>query len=216
MTADCDLPVSLKFTEIWLSIFNMFIDVGALDMFSHDTHLPYGLEDSVKLASTIDRLTIHIEQFQEPNFTEENLPKAKFFFLKADTIRFVNAFFDNCNHSNCFVHKGSFNVNIASTQLLLAVLLLGATCTSPEDAAIVEGFSERESRVFHVWRSRISTTSVSRESSKTFAKYIQLVQVTMLTIVLQTSSQLNVRRRIRIWRMPALVFVVRFWISPRY
>ncbi|BCR86811.1 uncharacterized protein ACHE_30798S [Aspergillus chevalieri] len=179
-------------------------------MLSHDAHLLYGLEDSAKLESTIDRLTIHLEQLQVSDPMEEaELPKKELFLSKANIIRFVNAFFDNSNHSNCFVYKGSFNVNTASTQLLLAILLLGATCISPEDAATAEKFSERfeysvfESPEFQRLLYQENHPTPSREN-------IQLVQAAMLTIVLRPSTgQLETERRIRIQRVPALVSAVR-------
>lgn len=206
----CDSMVSFQFTESWLSIFHTFIDVEALDMLSHDAHLLYGLEDSAKLESTIDRLTIHLEQLQVSDPMEEaELPKKELFLSKANIIRFVNAFFDNSNHSNCFAYKGSFNVNTASTQLLLAILLLGATCISPEDAATAEKFSERfeysvfESPEFQRLLYQENHPTPSREN-------IQLVQAAMLTIVLRPSTgQLETERRIRIQRVPALVSAVR-------
>lgn len=95
------------------------------------------------LASTTDRLTIHLEQLQVPDLVEEvGIPKAGLFLMKANIIRFVNAFFNNSNHSSCFIYKDSLNVNTASTQLLLAILLLGATCISPEDDATAKEFQK--------------------------------------------------------------------------
>jgi len=142
-TAGCDSMVSCPFTETWFSIIHTFMEVGALEMPSHDVYLLYRLEDSVKLASTIDRLTIHLGQLQESVFTEADLPESEPFLSKANIIRFVNTFSNDSNHSNCFIHKDSFNVNTASTQLLLAIILLGATCTLPEDSATAEKFSKR-------------------------------------------------------------------------
>ncbi|KAL4781354.1 hypothetical protein BJX76DRAFT_363585 [Aspergillus varians] len=206
----CDSVLPYQFSETWLSVFHAFVDVSELDMSFCEAGVLYGLGDSEGLASTVDRLAAHLDQLQGSKYTRATtILNAEAFLSQANVIRFVNAFFNNANHSNCIIHKGSFNVNTASTNLVLAIILLGATSISPEDAATADALSEAvEHSVFEgpefkhlLYQEAHPTPSPA---------YIQLVQAAGLILVLRISTgQLAARRRIRIQRIPALVSAAR-------
>lgn len=121
----------------------------------------------------------------------------------------MNGFFENAYKNNPFIHKASFNINTASPHLLLAILLLGSTCISPEDASAAEVYCDAvEYSIFE--GSGFRHLVFEEKSPGPSTGTIELIQASILLIELQASrSQLDVRRRIRVQRLPAIVSLVR-------
>jgi hypothetical protein len=140
---------------------------------------------------------------------ELDVAKAKIFFSPTNLHRFVNSFFENSADGDRFIHKASFNVNTASTTLLSTILLLGATCASPSDAAVAEEYATLvEYSVFEdVEFRQLLYHDRNPQQSK---ENIELVQAAVLILTLQGSrDRVEVKRRIRIQRFPSLVSVAR-------
>jgi hypothetical protein len=124
-------------------------------------------------------------------------------------MRFVNGFFEYAYSSNPFIHKASFNVNSASRYLVLAILLFGLTYAFPENAsAYSEYFDVVEYLIFE--GPEFQQLLHQKEHPVISPEIIQLIQAAILMIELQGSqSNVEIKRRIRVQRLPALIFVVR-------
>lgn len=210
-TSSYDLVELDQLIETWPSIFRTFINVDALDAPSRSLDLPYGLNESTNLTELIDGLIRYLEQAPIPHFRKNKLDqvKARAFFSEANIITFVDGFFENAYKSNPFIHKASFNINTASPHLLLAILLLGSTCVSPEDASTAEVYCDAvEYSIFEGPEFR--RLLFEEKSPGPSYGNIELIQASILLIELQASRpQLEVKRRIRVQRLPAIVSLVR-------
>jgi hypothetical protein len=124
-------------------------------------------------------------------------------------MRFVNAFFQYAYSSNPFIHKASFNVNTASWYLVLAILLFGFTYASPgNSSAYNEYYDVVEYLIFE--GSEFQRLLRQKEHPLISKEIIQLIQAAILMIELQGSqSDVEIKRRIRVQRLPALISVVR-------
>lgn len=210
-TSSGDLVEFDQLIETWPSIFRTFVNFDALDPPSRSPDLPYGLDESTDLAELIDGLIRYLEQAPVPQFRKNMLDKvkARAFFSEANIIPFVNAFFENAYKSNPFIHKASFNINTASPHLLLAILLLGSTCISPEDASAAEVYCDAvEYCIFEGPEFRRLLFEEKNPGPST--GNIELIQASIILIELQASRpQLEARRRVRVQRLPAMVSLVR-------
>lgn len=197
-------------TGFWQSIFHDFIDTSALGPPSQETGLTYGCHESENIPMTIDRLLTELKQYQThlPGI-KPDLVKAEAFFSSSNLLKFVTSFFQHCYTSDRFVHEASFNVNTVSTALLLAVVLLGATCASPADAALAEQYlTVAEYLVFE--NTGFHQLLYHDENPPQSRKNIELVQAAIIVMYLQSASdQVEFKRRIRIQRFPSLVSVIR-------
>ncbi|KAJ9218160.1 transcriptional regulator family: Fungal Specific TF [Paecilomyces variotii] len=197
-------------TGFWQSIFHDFIDTSALGPPSQETGLTYGCHESENIPVTIDRLLTELKQYQThlPGI-KPDLIKAEAFFSSSNLLKFVTSFFQHCYTSDRFVHEASFNVNTVSTALLLAVVLLGATCASPADAALAEQYlTVAEYLVFE--NTGFHQLLYHDENPPQSRKNIELVQAAIIVMYLQSASdQVEFKRRIRIQRFPSLVSVIR-------
>jgi hypothetical protein len=125
-------------------------------------------------------------------------------------MRFVDAFFQYAYSSNPFIHKASFNVNTASRYLVLAMLLFGLTYASPENAS---AYNEYLNVVeFHIFEGPEFQQILRQKEHPVISKeIIQLIQAAILVLELQGSQHdVEIKRRIRVQRLPILISVVRF------
>ncbi|KAL3478160.1 hypothetical protein BJX99DRAFT_224720 [Aspergillus californicus] len=195
-------------TETWPSLFHTFVDDSAWDPSSHGSEL-YGLH-SPELTRTSETLMLCLENASVTGVSRTGFNRTARSFFSEDSIRrYVTAFFENAYHSNPFIHKASFDVNAASPLLVIAILLLGSTCVSPEDASAAGGYCDLiESLVFE--GPEFLGILCGRKDHTISIQTVQLLQAAILTIQLQGSQQeVTTKRRIRVQRIPALVFVVR-------
>ncbi|KAI9373636.1 hypothetical protein BJX61DRAFT_533032 [Aspergillus egyptiacus] len=196
--------------DTWPFLFHAFINPAALSPPIQASGLMYGVDDEACLAETINRLILHLEQSAAPNArgTNFNRARARSFFSRENVVRSINAFFDRVYNSNPIIYRASFNINTTSLNLVLAVLLLGATCLSPEDASAAEVYYEAaEYCIFEGQEFR--RLLYEEEHPLLSAENIQLIQASLLIMLLGFKGPLEVRRRVRIQRFPALVSIVR-------
>ncbi|KAG2412878.1 hypothetical protein HFD88_010435 [Aspergillus terreus] len=195
--------------DAWPFLFYAFINSAAVDPPIQPSGLMYGTDEDARLAETIDRLIVHLEQSPAPNAgTKFSRARARLFFSKDNIIRFVNAFFDIVYNSNPIIYRASFNITTTSLNLVLAVLLIGATCLSPEDAGGAEEFYHAtEYCIFEGTEFR--RILYEEENPCPSADNIQLIQASILIMLQGFKGPLEVRRRVRIQRFPALVSIVR-------
>ncbi|KAL5364219.1 hypothetical protein BJX96DRAFT_156941, partial [Aspergillus floccosus] len=204
------LSTSNHVADAWPFLFYAFINSAAVDPPIQPSGLMYGTDEEARLAQTIERLIVHLEQSPAPNAGGKkfNRARARSFFSKENIIRSVNAFFDMVYNSNPIIYRASFNINTVSLNLVLAVLLIGATCLSPEDARAAEEFyNATEYCIFEGPGFR--RILYEEENPVPSAEKIQLVQASILIMLQGFKGPLEVRRRVRIQRFPALVSVVR-------
>ncbi|GAB1218143.1 hypothetical protein ATERTT37_007395 [Aspergillus terreus] len=195
--------------DAWPFLFYAFIDSAAVDPPIQPSSLMYGTDEDARLAETIDRLIVHLEQSPAPNAGRKfSRARARLFFSKDNIIRFVNAFFDIVYNSNPIIYRASFNINTTSLNLVLAVLLIGATCLSPEDAGAAEEFYHAtEYCIFEGTEFR--RILYEEENPFPSADNIQLIQASILIMLQGFKGPLEVRRRVRTQRFAALVSIVR-------
>ncbi|GES58092.1 hypothetical protein ATEIFO6365_0004024300 [Aspergillus terreus] len=196
--------------DSWPFLFYAFINSAAVDPPIQPSGLMYGTDENARLVETIDRLIVHLEQSPAPNARGKKFSRARarLFFSKENIIRFVNAFFDMVYNSNPIIYRASFNINTASLNLVLAVLLIGATCLSPEDAGAAEEFYHAtEYCIFEGTEFR--RILYEEENPFPSADNIQLIQASILIMLQGFKGPLEVRRRVQIQRYPALVSIVR-------
>lgn len=200
-----------QFTETWPFLFHAFINPSALDMTSQTSGLLYGLDDYPSLSRTSEELFHYLDQAPVPSVqdVESYRTRTRALVSEANIMRFVNAFFQHAYSSNPFIHKASFNVNTASRSLVLAILLFGLTYASPENAsAYSEYFDVVEYLIFE--GPEFQQLLRQKEHPVISTAIIQLMQAAILIIELQGSqAKVEIKRRIRVQRLPALIFVVR-------
>lgn len=204
-----DLVESDQLTEAWPSIFHTFINIDALDPPSRSPDLSYGLDEPAKLTGVVDGLIRYFEA-PVPSAAKERFDrvKARAFFSEANLVRFVNVFFENAYKNNPFIQRASFNINTTSTPLLLAVLLMGSTCISPEDASAAENYYD--ALEYSVFEDSEFRRLLFEKTPRPSAANIELIQASVLLIELQGSRrQLEAKQRIRVQRLPAIVSAVR-------
>lgn len=200
-----------QFTETWPFLFHTFINPSALDATSQDSSLLYGLDNYPSLSRTSEEIFRCLDQ--APLSCTRDLDscrtKTRAFVSEANIMRFVNAFFQYAYSSNPFIHKASFNVNTASRHLVLAILLYGLTYSSAEHAS---AYSEYYDVVeYLIFEGPEFQQLLKQEKHPVLSTaIIQLIQAAILIIELQGShAKLEIKRRIRVQRLPALIFVVR-------
>ncbi|GMG23388.1 unnamed protein product [Aspergillus oryzae] len=198
-------------TEQWMGLFHLFIDTAALDNPDQDKSLMYGLADTQELSNTVSRILSLMKDMFESRFSNKGhhtMEGAESFFSPTNITLFVSAFFEHSYKGIRFIHKASFNAHTISTQLLLAITLMGATCVSPQDASSAEGYSDvaeylifdgpEFGKVFN-----IDNPSLAREN-------MEILQAAMVISVIQWSKgDVTIKRRIRTQRFPALVCAAR-------
>ncbi|PLB52453.1 hypothetical protein P170DRAFT_402660 [Aspergillus steynii IBT 23096] len=208
---DDSFPASAdSFTDLWSSLFRAFINPSAIEPKLYDTAHYYGLDDLNGLADTIERLESHLERCNTGSLNPQqvDISEAKSFFCNSRLGEYVHSFFDHSSHTNCIIHRASFNVNKTSTHLLLVIILLGAVCMSPEDAVAAQNFSDL------VQRSVLEGPDFQRmlyiKHPPRSKDNIQLVQAALLVTVLQSGKEeFEVNRRIHTQWFPALISVIR-------
>lgn len=196
--------------ETWPSLFHTFINVAALDPPSVSSGLSYGLDDSVHVSETIDKIILYLEQapISYGRHITFDQVKARELFSDINIGRFVRAFFEIAYNEAPFIHKASFNVNTASTHLLLAVILFGANCLSQEDTTAAEEYYDLVE--YSAFESPEFRQLLYGKNPHLCSTSIQLIQASTIFIILQSSRpELEAKRRVRVQRMPALVSVVR-------
>lgn len=200
-----------QFSEKWPFLFHAFINPSALDATSNSSGLLYGLDDYPGLSKTSEELFRFLDQAPVPCVQDVEFyrTRAHAFVSEANIMRFVNAFFQYAYSSNPFIHKASFNVNSASRYLVLAILLFGLTYAAPESAsAYDEWYDVVEYLIFEGSEFQQLLSENKRPVLSTAT--IHLIQAAILMIELQGSqAKVEVKRRIRVQRLPALIFVVR-------
>ncbi|KAF3387475.1 hypothetical protein F1880_001534, partial [Penicillium rolfsii] len=200
-----------QFTETWPFLFHAFIDPSALDTTSLNSGMSYGLQDYPSLSRTSEGLFRCLDQ--APPTCARDIGSyrmtARAFVSEANIMRFVDAFFQYAYSSNPFIHKASFNVNTASRYLVLAILCYGLTYASRENtSAYNESFNVVEFLIFE--GSEFQQLLRQKEHLVISQEIIQLIQAAILIIELQGSrSDVETKRRIRVQRLPTLIFVIR-------
>ena len=198
------------FPELWSSLFHAFINPSAMESQYHDSTQFYGLDDSDGLTETTARLISHLERCntRNPEHQQVDISAARFFFCAARLGEYVHSFFDHSSHTNCIIHRPSFNINTTSTHLLLVISLLGAVCRSPEEAMEARFFSDL---VHHsIFEGPEFQQILYSKNPPLSEDNIQLVQAVMLMMVLQAArEEFDINRRIRTQCFPALVSVIR-------
>ncbi|OOO08062.1 hypothetical protein OAory_01045620 [Aspergillus oryzae] len=206
-----EIPNMDSSTEQWMGLFHLFIDTAALDNPDQDKSLMYGLADTQELSNTVSRILSLMKDMFESRFSNKGhhtMEGAESFFSPTNITLFVSAFFEHSYKGIRFIHKASFNAHTISTQLLLAITLMGATCVSPQDASSAEGYSDvaeylifdgpEFGKVFN-----IDNPSLAREN-------MEILQAAMVISVIQWSKgDVTIKRRIRTQRFPALVCAAR-------
>ncbi|KAJ5116127.1 hypothetical protein N7456_000475 [Penicillium angulare] len=136
------------------------------------------------------------------------------FFNQENVGEFIEAYFDRTVRPRSrIVLKSSFNLGSTSTPLLLPLFLLGAICSTCEQAKFqaVTYVDLAETAVFESPTFLHLVYNQNNTDSSTFTKNdIEIIQAAILVILIQLASpKQEARRRVRIQRYPALVSIAR-------
>ncbi|OGM49802.1 hypothetical protein ABOM_001512 [Aspergillus bombycis] len=210
-SGECQMPNFDGSTEQWMGLFQLFVNTSVFDKSDQDQYLMYGLADTKELSNTVSRiigLLKHSHESQFNNGGQVVMEEAGRFFSPSNVTLFVNAFFEHSYKSTRFIHKASFNVHTISSQLLLAIVLMGATCISPQDATTAAVYSNvAEHLIFdgHGFGRVLNTDNPSLTELD-----MEILQAAMLILVIQGwKDDITIKRRIRTQRFPALVCAAR-------
>lgn len=198
-------------TEQWMGLFHLFIDTAMLDKSGQDESLMYGLADTEKLSNTVWRildLMKHALKSQIDNNGQATMKEARRFFSPTNVTLFIKAFFEHSYKNTRFIHKASFNVHTTSSQLLLAIALMGAICVSSQDASIAEGYSDVAEHI--IFDGPEFGQAIDIHGPSLTKANMETLQAAMLITVIQGSKDdITIKRRIRTQRFPALVCAAR-------
>lgn len=153
-------------------------------------------------------------QFTKSSFLPQlDTSQAQEYFHEGNVTDFVGTYFTRAHPRARIVNEAYFDLETISTPLLLSIFLLGAICCrSGNFAFLANRYSDMaEYTVFEnptflqlMYQKRESGTDCMTEYN------IELIQAAIFIIVMQlSSSSAETRRRIRVQRYPALVFVAR-------
>ncbi|KAE8381643.1 hypothetical protein BDV26DRAFT_301237 [Aspergillus bertholletiae] len=208
---DAQMPCSDNSKEPWMGLFHLFINTTELDRSNSDQCHLYGLADREELCNTISRVLRLMKPTFEPqinNRRQSTMDEAAHFFSPTNVTLFVSTFFEKSHKNSRFIHKASFNIHTISAQLLLTIVLMSATCVSPEDASTAERYSDiAENLIFD----GLEFGQILNADSPLLTKAnMEILQAAMLITVIQWSRHnVSIKRRIRTRRFPALVCAAR-------
>lgn len=179
--------------------------------------LPRGLEDREKRCVAAERVLQCILHTKSANPTvreASDVARAREFFQEENILNSIVGYFEHTVRPRCrIVLKSAFNLDAISPPLLLAMILMGASCGISEDmkSKAVEYVEIAEYAVFESQCFHDLVHGARRvESGLLSSQNIEIIQAAIIVILLQISSpNPTVRRRIRIQRYIALVSAAR-------
>ncbi|PYI03589.1 hypothetical protein BO78DRAFT_409772 [Aspergillus sclerotiicarbonarius CBS 121057] len=188
------------FAETWESLFNSFINPSTLSPSCGIQPSPTDRFGSELLESTSTRLLSLLTNSDRgpPDRVRPDLDRAEELFTPRNIGNFLEALLDNPFNAH-FFHTASFNPNTASVNLLLTMVLLGATYITSHNASDLAQYSEiAESLIFD--DPEFQTLVHGRNSSPPDERRIlEMLQAALFAII----------RRLRVQRFPAVITIIR-------
>lgn len=179
--------------------------------------LPQGLEDQEKRCVAAERVLQCILHTKSANPTVGeafDVVRAREFFQEENILNSIVGYFEHTVRPRSrIVLKSAFNLDSISPPLLLAMILMGASCGISEDmkSKVVDYVEIAEYAVFENQCLHDLVHGARRvESGLLSSQSVEIIQAAILVILLQISSpNATARRRIRIQRYLALVSAAR-------
>lgn len=179
--------------------------------------LPQGLEDREKRCVATERVLQCILHTKSANPTVAeacDVARAREFFQEENILNSIVGYFEHTVRPRSrIVLKSTFNLDSISQPLLLAMILMGASCGISEDmkSKAVEYVEIAEYAVFESQFFHDLVHGAQRvESDLLSSQSVEIIQAAIIVILLQISSpNPTARRRIRIQRYIALVSAAR-------
>lgn len=155
-----------------------------------------------ELISQLLALDVPRTTYEYPYRTGYAHQRALQLFTPENLTQFIEAYFMYAHPHFPFIHRPTFDALAVSLPLLLAVFLAGSVhCVPQDDALGARSFFELGERYIFGALSRQITGNDGGVDER-----IQLIQAALLMYCLQmNSNSVQIRRRIRIERFPALV-----------
>ncbi|KAJ9252163.1 transcriptional regulator family: Fungal Specific TF [Paecilomyces variotii] len=201
----------LFFNETWETIFDPLATFEP-----HKTPSSLGLESPHLCQLAADRMVSELKDVASahPRYFEKFDPDhAQNFFCSENVADSIGAYFQRAHIPIRIIHRSCFYLETVSTSLLLSVFLIGTICQPVEKlspltikyADIIE-WSVFEDPQFL----RLMYMKQEENPSQIAGDKLEFVQAALLVIIVQSASpSTEVRRRIRVVRVPALLAVAR-------
>lgn len=201
----------LFFKDVWETMF------GPLAMFEPDNIPPsLGLDSPHQCQLAADRIISKLKEtaLAYPRLFEPfNVDEARSFFCSENVADFIGAYFQRGHIPIRIVHRTCFNLETVSTPLLVSVFLIGIICQLSETtsqlagqyADIIEWSIFEDPRFLRLMymKQEGNTKAITRDER-------EIIQAALLVTVVQSANpSTEVRRRIRIQRLPASLAVAR-------
>lgn len=149
----------------------------------------------------------NLETSRHDSPTDEN--QARRVFTAANLTRFTSAYFNRAHPFSPIVHRPTFEIVKASTALILAMFIVGAMHSAPQDQVLLarQYATMIEEYIFshEVFSSPIPEVSAGLESER-----LEILQAAMLVYLLQLHNNNEpTRERVRNQRHPCLIAQMR-------